>query len=96
MELKGSDALAFEYAITAAEVSGETDTREDFAATVQALVAAPDPRDLQSETMPPELTLVLTEWERRHGDPSDGDEGIASVAHSVASSMMESIGFIWT
>jgi len=43
-----------------------------------------------------EVTRVLEEWEERHGDPADEDDGIAPAARSLASSMMESIGFVWT
>jgi len=95
MDLKGQDAMAFEYAMAVAEASGSTDTNEEFATTVRALAAAPEPGELGRAKLD-EVTRVLEEWERRHGDPADEDDGIAAAARSLASSMMESIGFVWT
>jgi hypothetical protein len=93
MDLKGEDELAFEYATTVAGVSGEVDTAESFIETVKALADAPVPSELDAAE--PSVTKVLARWEDRYGDPSDDDSGIASAAQSLASAMLDTLGFEW-
>jgi hypothetical protein len=95
MSLEGQDGLAFEYATALAGVSGSTTSREDFAATVQALAAAPPPVEIDPNNLEGRLEEVLVEWEQRYGDPTDEEEGIAVAAQSLASSMMSAVGFEW-
>jgi len=94
MELKGRDALAFDYAMAAAGLTGSTDTPEELAAVARALAGAPEPQELTGEAEEV-LAGVLEEWSRRHGDPSDEEDGVAATARSLASSIMSSIGFEW-
>lgn len=93
MELKGQDALAFNYATIVADVSGDTYSPAAFATTVQALANAPSPTDLESQSG--QVGRILAEWEEHYGDPSDEDDGIANAAMNLASSMMENLGFDW-
>jgi hypothetical protein len=94
IELQGQDALAFEYATTVAGVSGATDSADEIAETVQALVDAPPPSDLDPDVSA-NIERVLAEWEDRYGDPSDEEDGIATAAQGVASAMMSALGFEW-
>jgi hypothetical protein len=94
IELKGADALAFEYAVTAAGASGATDTAEAFALTVRALADAPSPDELDPDAREG-LESILVEWQRRYGDARDEDDGIAAAGRELASSFMTAIGFEW-
>jgi hypothetical protein len=93
MELKGEDELAFEYAMTVAGLPGEVDTPKSFTATVRALADAPLPAELENPDR--EIERILSKWEDRYGDPSDEDSGICNAAQSLASSMLDSLGFEW-
>lgn len=93
MDLKGEDELAFEYAMAAAGASGEVDTPESFAQTVRALAEAPLPSEVDGDDR--RITKVLARWEERNGDPSDEDSGIANAAQSLASAMLDTLGFEW-
>lgn len=93
MDLKGQDALAFEYAMLVAGTSGDTGSAETVAETLQALAAAPRPGDL--EEVPQDAAESVKRWADRYGDPDDDEEGIAASAASVASSMVSVIGFEW-
>jgi hypothetical protein len=93
MDLKGEDELAFEYATAAAGVSGDVDTAESFIETVKALAEAPLPSELDGAG--PSVTKVISRWENRYGDPSDDDSGIANAAQSLASAMLDTLGFEW-
>jgi hypothetical protein len=95
MELQGQDSLAFEYATALVEGAGSTDTAEEFARTIEALTAAPPPTELDPDTVDSNLERVLAQWERRYGDPSDEEDGIAASAQSLASSMLSALGFEW-
>lgn len=95
MDLKGSDDLAFQYATTVAGVSGRTDTPEAFADTIRALAEAPRPADLDGGDRSREVERLVEAWDDRYGDPDDEDGGIAEAARSVASSMLQVIGFEW-
>ena len=94
IELKGEDALAFEYATQLAGVPGATGDAEEFAETVKALAAAPDPAALDEDGLA-QVADVLSAWERRYGDPSDEERGIVQAAAGLASSLLASIGFEW-
>lgn len=95
MSLQGADALAFEYSTELAGVSGATDTPREFAETVQALLTAPLPEELDRDELEPSVERVIAEWERRYGDLADEERGITETAAAIASSMMETIGFTW-
>ena len=95
MNLKGQDALAFEYATSIAGVSGSTASAEEVAATVTALVEAPAPSELEPNVLDSRLGRVLEEWEQRYGNPSDEEDGIAAVAQRIASDILASLGFEW-
>ncbi|MDX2116265.1 MAG: hypothetical protein SFZ24_11700, partial [Planctomycetota bacterium] len=94
IDLKGEDALAFEYATRLADVPGATGDAEELAETVKALAAAPDPANLDEDALA-QVAEVLAAWERRYGDPSDEERGIAQAAAELASSLLASIGFEW-
>jgi len=95
LNLQGQDALAFEYAAIAAGDPGGTDSAEDVAATVSALVAAPSPAESDAAAHDPRLEQILDEWDERYGDPSDEDGGIVATAEALASSIMSTLGFEW-
>jgi len=93
MDLKGEDELSFEYAMAAAGASGEVDTPESFTQTVHALAEAPLPSEVDGGDR--QMARVLARWEERIGDPSDEDSGIVNAAQSLASAMLDTLGFEW-
>ncbi len=93
MDLKGEDELAFEYAISVAGVSGDVDTAESFIETVKALSETPLPSELDGAEA--NVAKVLARWEDRYGDPNDDDSGIVNAAQSLASAMLDNLGFEW-
>jgi hypothetical protein len=93
MDLKGEDELAFEYATAVAEIPGDVDSPEAFTQTVKALAEAPLPSELGSGDR--RVSQVLARWEKRFGDPSDEENGIANAAESLAAAMLETLGFEW-
>ena len=95
IDLKGQDALAFDYATSIAGVSGSTASAEEVAATVTALAEAPVPSELEPDDLESRLGRVLEEWEQRYDDPSDEEDGIAAVAQRIASDILASLGFEW-
>jgi hypothetical protein len=95
MELKGADDVAFQYAMTVAGVPGSTDTPEGFADTIRALAEAPRPGDLADGARTREVDRIVAAWDERYGDPDDEESGIAETARSVASSMLQVLGFEW-
>jgi hypothetical protein len=93
MDLKGEDELAFEYATAVAEIPGDVDSPEAFIQTVKALAEVPLPSELESGDR--RVSQVLARWEKRFGDPSDEESGIANAAESLAAAMLETLGFEW-
>ena len=93
MDLKGEDELAFEYATAVAEIPGDVDSPEAFTQTVKALAGAPPPSELKTSNR--RITQVLGRWEDRYGDASDEESGIANAAESLASAMLDTLGFEW-
>jgi hypothetical protein len=94
MKLVGEDELAFAYATTLADVSGQVDTAEDLEATIRALAEAPPPAELPAAKLH-KVRHTLSEWEDHYGDPNDEESGIANAAQSLAASMLETLGFEW-
>jgi hypothetical protein len=93
LDLKGADALAFKYAIAVAGIDGSVDTTDLFLETVKALAESLPPTELVDRD--PSIEELIGRWAELYGDPSDDDSGIASTAQSLASAMLETLGFEW-
>lgn len=94
MEPRGEDELAFSYAVELAGLTGAMDDADELLAVVHALAEAPSPRELP-EDADDAVRQLVERWEQRYGDPDDEDTGITNAARSLASSIMESLGFEW-
>ena len=63
---------------------------------MQALAGAPLPSETDGgDGRDSRIERVLEAWEQRYGNPSDEEDGIASVAQRIASDMLAVIGFEW-
>ena len=59
----------------------------------KAPAEAPPPSELGTSNR--RITQVLERWEDRYGDASDEESGIANAAESLASAMLDTLGFEW-
>jgi hypothetical protein len=57
------------------------------------LAEAPLPSEV--DTSDRSIRGALSRWEARFGDPSHEDSGITNACQSLASAMLDNIGFEW-
>jgi len=98
MDLKGADSLAFDFALMVADVGyPNMDTGEGMHKVLTALANCPEP-DALSDTVDQEelddphsrLNRLLDAWNARYGK-----ESIAQTAESLASGIMDVLGWEW-